>query len=205
MIANLSLFSIAAVALVVHSPDNDASLCPLYAQQVEEAAIVDLVLRRNWEPGASHTVEGAPVPIYSDTVAFHIDNAHIDLISRFVDRCVDWLNEAPAVEIPGHSIWLLMQHNSVSLWQFDQMDVVRALFERELITPREYALFVDRALWRTSEQQQYGTQGRCSPAGFEPFPIRGQDAVDERRRLIGLPTLEEELARMDREACGIVE
>src|SRR5215217_4085463 len=55
----------------------------------------------------------------------------------------------------------------------------------------QFAFIDDRIRVFEGLEQRYGTQWRDSPNGLEPYAIEDPAHVDERRKLLGLPSLEE--------------
>ena len=194
------VFSLPAVA-----ESQGVRSCDTYLAHVEDAALVDQAMRRNWSPGDGNRPLTVRRSLYSDDAIYRIDFDHNELIVLLVQECRSQLlaRESPITADQANAIWLLIQHHQSAQWQYDNIPVVRGIFQSGSIAARRYALFVDRAWWRTRQMQYFGTQGRCSSAGFEPFPINGVDEIDSRRSQIGLPPLADEIDRMSRETCGV--
>jgi hypothetical protein len=58
--------------------------------------------------------------------------------------------------------------------------------------PRDHLAYIDdRIRAYEGRPQLYGTQWRSGIDGLEPYPLDDWDAVNERRRHLGLPTLED--------------
>ena len=55
----------------------------------------------------------------------------------------------------------------------------------------QFAYIDDRIRVYEGLRQRYGTQWRDGPNGLEPYPIEDPDRVDERRAILGLPSLAE--------------
>jgi len=55
----------------------------------------------------------------------------------------------------------------------------------------QFAYIDDRIRVYEGLRQRYGTQWRSGPNGLEPYPIEDPDRVDERRAILGLPSLAE--------------
>lgn len=94
--------------------------------------------------------------------------------------------------------WLLVQHADKDP-EFQREIVLRLepLAARGETKPSHFALLFDRVALSFNDPtkrtlQRYGTQGQCSgPGTWEPFPVEDPDALDERRRAVGLPSMAE--------------
>ncbi|HEY4262824.1 MAG TPA: DUF6624 domain-containing protein [Schlesneria sp.] len=89
--------------------------------------------------------------------------------------------------------WILVQHADTDRdFQQKCLDQMKALPKDE-VDPRDTAYLTDRVLVGTGKQQLYGTQVIIKNGKFVPNPIENPDKVDERRKAIGMESLQEYL------------
>jgi hypothetical protein len=95
----------------------------------------------------------------------------------------------------ANSAWLLAQHAPDQDFQARCLDLVRAAGDAGEATAVQLAYLEDRVRMRRGLGQRYGTQVRIDDAGRPaPFGIEDPDAVDDRRRALGLGPLADYLA-----------
>ncbi|WP_394694725.1 DUF6624 domain-containing protein [Hyphobacterium sp.] len=179
-------------------------LCENRFEQVLAAAEVDQLLRRNWSPGIGNPPLGERLTLYTDNAAYHVSMAHDELVQQIIENCGDLIapNAGYISSDVGVGIWLLMQHHHNQVWLAQNgMEVIDGLFSANVLSPQQYALFVDRVHWRTQGEQLYGSQGRCDEGVFVPFPIVDRDNVDNRRAEIGLGSIGQYTTRITENRC----
>jgi hypothetical protein len=89
--------------------------------------------------------------------------------------------------------WLLVQHADTDRdFQQKCLDQMKTLSKDE-VDPRDTAYLTDRVLVGTGKRQLYGTQVIIIDGKFIPNPIENPDQVDERRKAIGMESLQEYL------------
>lgn len=133
---------------------------------------------------------------------------------RIDRRNADWLKKIiaqhgwPTISLVGkrasHGAWLLAQHADHDL-QF-QKKALRLLKEiyiknRREIKPASIAYLTDRVLVHEKKPQIFGTQftRKSEKEKFKPSPIKDKKDVNKRRKMFGLPSLEENARRINRE------
>ena len=112
---------------------------------------------------------------------------------------VGWPTPAIVGSDGAHAAWLLVQHADL-----DKPFQVRALELMEPLLPQGNARRTDYAyLWdRTHQPQRYGTQGRCNAEHrFEPRETEDPANVDQRRKDMDLPPLQEYLDFATKHLC----
>jgi hypothetical protein len=109
-----------------------------------------------------------------------------------------WFSKSTFGEEADQQAWLLVQHaDHDRAFQKAILAKLEKLYPTNETSPRNYAYLYDRvaASWHNPDlrsPQRYGTQGMCVRAGvWEPLPIENPERVDERRREVGLGTLQE--------------
>jgi hypothetical protein len=89
--------------------------------------------------------------------------------------------------------WILVQHADTDRdFQQKCLDLMKALPKDE-VDPRDTAYLTDRVLVGIGKQQLYGTQVIFKDGKLIPNPIENPDQVDERRKAIGMESLQEYL------------
>ena len=89
--------------------------------------------------------------------------------------------------------WLLVQHADTDRdFQQKCLDQMKTLPKDE-VDPRDTAYLTDRVLVGTGKRQLYGTQVIFKDGKLIPNPIENPDQVDERRKAIGMESLQEYL------------
>lgn len=93
----------------------------------------------------------------------------------------------------AHAAWLLVQHADLDTeFQARCLPLLEAAVKRGEAAAVDAAYLVDRVRVNQKQPQVYGTQFRLKNDGtYEPQPIADAEHVDERRRSVGLGTLEE--------------
>jgi hypothetical protein len=99
--------------------------------------------------------------------------------------------------------WLLLQHAILDppLMRLAVPLVAQAVANGEC-DPVSLAMLTDRILTLEGKPQQYGTQHDWDAEGhMSPLPIAAPEAVDERRRAVGLDSLAENTSRLRAQAA----
>jgi hypothetical protein len=95
--------------------------------------------------------------------------------------------------------FLLIQHaDRDRAFQSDVLKVLEPLAARGETRAANFALLHDRVSVARKLPQRYGTQGRCTPSGWQPFDIEEPDQLDRRRSAVGLPTEAEYIAKVSK-------
>ena len=97
--------------------------------------------------------------------------------------------------------WLLVQHAVLEPeFQAACVPLLEAAVARGDAPAWQLAYLLDRVLVARGEPQVYGTQYKMTETGKSaPCEIADSDGVDERRRAVGLPALEENTRRIHAE------
>lgn len=112
-----------------------------------------------------------------------------------------WPGRALVGEDGCDAAWLLVQHAVLEPeFQASCVPLLAAAAAAGEAPAWQFAYLQDRVLVSRGEPQVYGTQYRMTETGKSvPFEIGHAEGVDERRRAIGLPTLEENTRRIHAE------
>ena len=121
----------------------------------------------------------------------HIANAHI------LEKIID-IHGWPTAELVGeeasHAAWIIAQH-AISLPNFQRkvLHLLKSSKEKS-IKKFEIAMLEDRILYFEGKKQLYGTQFDWDENNeMSPLPILDPETVEKRRKIAGLPTLEQSI------------
>lgn len=104
-----------------------------------------------------------------------------------------WLSKSLVGGQGAKDAWILVQHADTDRdFQQKCLDLMKTLSKDE-VDPRDTAYLTDRVLVGTGKPQLYGTQLHFKDGKLVPNPIENPDQVDERRKAIGLESLQEYL------------
>lgn len=115
----------------------------------------------------------------------------------------------PNTDIAGkdgsHYFWLMMQHqDQYPDFQKKVLRLMRAEVYRNKADRKDYAYLIDRVMINTGQKQVYGTQMRLNEAqtSFEPIPVMEPEKLNERRKEMGLGTIEAYIETMNQVKQG---
>lgn len=99
-----------------------------------------------------------------------------------------WPRRDELGEEADDAAWLIVQHADQDLpFQKRVLALLDAARRDGGTKPEHYAYLSDRVAVSEKRPQLYGTQGRCLRAGlWEPDPVAEPEALDERRRELGM-------------------
>ena len=86
---------------------------------------------------------------------------------------------------------ILLQHTSDESLRRKSLKPLTKAFKRKEITPLDYANFIDRLLVRQNKPQLYGSNFEIKANKLVMTAVKDRKNLDERRRKIGLPAIEE--------------
>ena len=153
-----------------------------------------------------------------------VDNKEIDTISRQQVNLI--INETDSINLfavrqifksygyPGYDkvgeessnqFWLLVQHaDKHPEFQDSVLNKMKTEADKKNASLPNYAYLVDRVKVNTNQLQIYGTQMKINSAGtsYEPKPVFEPEKLNERRRLVGLTTIEEYVNTMNERYYG---
>lgn len=105
----------------------------------------------------------------------------------------------------SHSFWLLMQHQDQHPeFQEEVLALMKTEMDNGKASTTNYAYLLDRVRVNTGKQQVYGTQMRLNADGtsYEPNNLEEPTNVNERRKSVGLGTIEEYIETMNKRNYG---
>ncbi len=88
--------------------------------------------------------------------------------------------------------WLLVQHADLDVvFQRKCLGLMEAYKSSDQINQADLAYLTDRVLVNEGKPQFYGTQFHVVDGERRPRPIRGAEALDQRRKAMGMSTMKE--------------
>ena len=126
-----------------------------------------------------------------DTINYN-DSINVIKVERIIKQH-GW----PGIDIVGEkcnkAIWLVIQHASLEK-QLKYVPLLRKSVEQDKSPAKYLALMEDRVLMFQGKKQIYGSQYEFDEPTqkYKLYPIADERLVNDRRKLMGLPPLEEE-------------
>jgi hypothetical protein len=115
----------------------------------------------------------------------------------------------PTIQMVGEeassAAWLLVQHaDDDPAFQLRVLRLMAPLLATGGVSKRDYAYLYDRVMLKISGKQRYGSQARCVEGKLVALPLEDPDKVDSLRAVVGLGTLADYLATLDKHygACS---
>lgn len=105
----------------------------------------------------------------------------------------------------SHNFWLLVQHmDSHPTFQDSVLTKMKTEVERKNSSSLDYAYLVDRVNVNRQQPQIYGTQMvvNTDSTSYEPKPLMEPEKVNERRKSVGLPPIEDYIIIMNERYFG---
>lgn len=127
-----------------------------------------------------------------------IDLENTKRVKEIVDR-IGWPSISKVGKETSHNAWLLVQHADKDIdFQKYCISLMEALSGEE-VDKRDIAYLRDRIRKNQNLPQIYGTQfiQNRDSGRYEPAPIENIEEVEERRKQMGLDTLEENTRRIN--------
>lgn len=118
-----------------------------------------------------------------------LDQRNAERMKQIIEE-IGWPSVFKVGQEAAHTAWLLVQHADHDV-EF-QKEALVLMKQEEGVEERDIAYLEDRVMVNEGRPQIYGTQFRPNARGeYNPLPIEDVESVDERRRQMGLGTLEE--------------
>ncbi len=120
-------------------------------------------------------------------------NQEYELKIRAIIKKIGWPTISKVGREASFKAWLLVQHHSEE-FQKESLELMEKVYAENMseIDPQNIAYLKDKILVRQNSKQLYGTQAKKASDGkFYIFPIEDRAHVNERRKAVGLNTLEE--------------
>lgn len=132
-----------------------------------------------------------------------IDKRNTEWLKKVVAR-YGWPTISMVGKKASHGVWLLAQHADHDLrFQKKVMKLLKEIYkhDKKEIKPVNIAYLTDRILVHEKKSQIFGTQfiRKSGEGRFKSFPIKDKKNVNKRRKSYGLPSLEENTRKINRE------
>lgn len=114
-------------------------------------------------------------------------------------KTYDWIKISEFGADADHDAWLLVQHADLDVpFQTQVLSVLERLYPAGETNSSNYAYLYDRVATAGKRPQRFGTQGQCvGPGRWEPFASEDPGSLDQRRKAMGLSSLEENRQRLN--------
>jgi hypothetical protein len=119
-----------------------------------------------------------------------IDNKNTGRLKEIVNKH-GWPDYKLVGRDGSHAAWLVLQHSEDLQFQKHCLVLIEDAMRKGQVSKSNYAYLLDRILIREGKKQVYGTQFQIDGNIMVPFSIENEENVDERRKTMGLPCLEE--------------
>jgi ribosomal protein S18 acetylase RimI-like enzyme len=124
-----------------------------------------------------------------------VDAKHTARMKEIVAQ-VGWPTVSKVGKDSSENAWLLVQHADRDVAFQEQCLALMKQEKPEEVNPRNIAMLEDRIRVNKNQRQIYGTQHNEVDGKYVPRPIDDEANVNERRKQMGLGTLEEGIAGM---------
>ena len=125
-----------------------------------------------------------------------VHNRNAERLEQIIKQ-YGWPGKSLVDEYAAHAAWIILHHAIAKpALQRKLLPTLKDLAQKGEIDKAEAAMLEDRILYLEGKAQIYGTQFDWDENGqMSPLPIENADKVDERRKQIGLPPLEQTTRR----------
>ncbi|GAB4205304.1 MAG: hypothetical protein Fur0023_14020 [Bacteroidia bacterium] len=128
-----------------------------------------------------------------------MNNKHYVILNR-IFRTYGFLDYTKVGTVGTQNFWVLVQHQDKHIdFQKKVLKEMKIYVRQDLAPPNLYAYLYDRVRKNSGKKQLYGTQCRLKndSTGYEPYPLEKPHKVNERRKEMGLPPIEEYIRQMN--------
>lgn len=124
------------------------------------------------------------------------DSINISIVRNIIDK-YGWLSKEQTSENANKALFLVIQHAPLQ-FQLDYLPVVKKAVAENKAKAADYAMLVDRTNMYQGKLQIYGSQFNYdSKSNIHIYPIYNEPEVNKRRKLVGLPPMEEYVKMAD--------
>ena len=192
------LITFASLAVLCTCSLAKPSICASYASDLNVMVQVDQALREriSWDSMPVGKVKESELPKIFQQMAI-VDRVNTVRLDKLVQACGWPRNSVHGPQATGDA-WMLVQHAEPQARR-RLLPLVEAAVKAGEASPTHLAYLADRVATHEGRPQLYGTQlDQKGPCAFEFSPLDDRTKVNERRKLAGMPSLEE-YERMFRE------
>lgn len=127
-----------------------------------------------------------------------VSRQHLPVLLRIYQN-FGWPKQSMIGKDAANAFWLLVQHQDAGFQQKLLPDMERAMREGEA-SRQNYAFLYDRVMKGQGRPQRWGTQTSCVDNKAELDPVEDSANLDQRRRDLHLPPVEDYVRQLD-ETC----
>lgn len=102
-----------------------------------------------------------------------------------------WPTGSSAGPEAANAAFLILQHSPEHEFQKSMLPLLEDLAQEGAMPPSQVAMLVDRVLVHEGKHQRYGTQFSVEDGELVMNPVEDEEGLDERRRQMQLPPIEE--------------
>lgn len=163
--------------------------------ELEKIKIEDQALRLLLDDAEKRFSRGSQEMDYFWRLILQQDSLNEARVTRIIDR-FGWLGTDRVGETANLSIWLVIQHAPLQT-QEKYLPLLKQSVEKGLSPGWHLAYLQDRILMYKGEKQIYGTQAtyKAETGRFYIWMTQDPQSVNERRKQVGLGTIEEYAAK----------
>jgi hypothetical protein len=184
-------------------PSLAQAACDHYAGELDKMVTADQAMRQRWmELKPVPQPEGKVPRVVQQTQL--VDRENTRRLKELIAQC-GWPRTSVHGERAVRNAWLLAQHADAEPAFQKQVIVLLEQAVREGEAPGQTLAYLDdRIATAENKPQRYGTQFRrlAEPCRLEFLPLDDRAKVEERRKAVGLSTLDEYLAKSTLRSCG---
>lgn len=126
-----------------------------------------------------------------------IDAQNTTFLKRIVSK-YGWPKISEVGKKAAESAWLMLQHSPEIKFMSECLKLMEAMPNE--IEPANLARTIDRVRILEGRLQYYGTHFKKRNSGkYEAIPIEDKDHVEERRKIMNLPPIEEQLRDLNQD------
>lgn len=124
------------------------------------------------------------------------DSARTARLQAIVEE-YGWPDSARAGPEAAQAAFLVLQHSPLHAFQKAMLPVLEGLVEQGAVPRADAAMLIDRVLMHEGQAQRYGTQFTMKEGRWVLHPVEDPAGLEERRKAVGLPTMEEYMRMME--------
>lgn len=126
---------------------------------------------------------------------YQLDQDHVQALKEIIET-VGWPGYQLVGEQASHAMWLLVQHTPDQPFQRLCLSMLQEAVQKGDASSIDLAYLTDRVFVNEGKKQRYGTQWKGLPSEQNLYPVEDPAHLDERRRAVGLNSLEESLKQL---------
>ena len=136
-----------------------------------------------------------------DRITAELDNANTTRLKKIIETHGWPSNTLVGDTAAAATCYLIVHADADTAFQRMCLNLMHPLAKEGEVSLFPYAMLYDRVLVAQGKPQLYGTQCKYNEKekAWQPFPIKDQDTVDERRKKMGHPPLREYIAAMNKQ------